>query len=46
MPHSPSLQSYLEAEAKYSREVEGGKELGRREEEEGKKSERIRYGKR
>ena len=39
------LQSFLEGRTKYSQEVEGGRDLGGREEEEGKEG-RIEYGRR
>jgi hypothetical protein len=40
------FQSYLEGETKSSREVEGRRDLGEREEGEEKKRGRIRYGRR
>ena len=40
------LQSSLEGGTKYSREVEGERDLGEREEGEWKKKDRIMYGRR
>jgi hypothetical protein len=37
------FQSFIEGGTKYSQEVEGGRDLGRREEVEGEKGGRIRY---
>jgi hypothetical protein len=40
------LQCFLEGGTKYSQEVEGGRNLGGREEREGKMGSRIRYERR